>query len=45
MDARKGIGFDANHFFESLTRLSGASDVADELLERRRTRGTGTYPA
>ena len=37
--------FDQNFFFESFTRLSGASDVADELLERRRTCGTGTYPA
>ena len=37
--------FDQNYFFESFTRLSGASDVADELLERRRTRGSGTYAA
>jgi hypothetical protein len=37
--------FDQHHFFESFTRLSGASDVADELLERRRARGSGTYPA
>ena len=37
--------FDQNCFFESFTRLSGASDVADEVLERRRTLGSGTYPA
>jgi hypothetical protein len=42
-DARKGLAFDPNDFFESFTRLSGASDIADELLERRRTRGSGTY--
>jgi hypothetical protein len=44
-DAQRGRGFDSNDFFESFTRLSGASDVADEVLERRRTRGSGTYPA
>jgi hypothetical protein len=37
--------FDRNFFFESFTRLSGASDVADELLERHRMLGSGTYPA
>jgi hypothetical protein len=42
LDARAGISFDANQFFESLARLSGASDVADELLERR---STPTYAA
>ena len=44
-DAQRGQGFDRDHFFESFTRLSGASDVADELLERRRERENGTYPA
>jgi hypothetical protein len=44
-DARAGLSFDPNHFFVSFARLSGASDVADELLERRRTRGSGEYPA
>jgi hypothetical protein len=44
-DARKGLTFDAYDFFESFTRLSGASDVADELLERRRVCGSATYPA
>jgi hypothetical protein len=41
---RKGLTFDGNHFFECFTRLSGASDVADEILERNRSRGTGSYP-
>jgi hypothetical protein len=31
--------FGRNEFFESFTRLSGASDVADELLARRATPG------
>jgi hypothetical protein len=44
-DAGWAAFFDRNCFFESFTRLSGASDVADELLERRRTCGSGTYPA
>lgn len=42
---RRGQGFDQHHFFESFTRLSGASDVADEIPERRRTLGSRTYPA
>jgi hypothetical protein len=44
-DAGWAAFFDQNFFFESFTRLSGASDVADEILERRRALGTGTYPA
>jgi hypothetical protein len=34
--------FGRNEFFESFTRLSGASDVADELLARRESPGTYT---
>lgn len=44
-DAGWAAYFDQNCFFESFTRLSGSSDVADEILERRRTLGSGTYPA
>ena len=35
--------FNALHFFECFARLSGGSDVADEVLERQTTLGSDEY--
>ena len=36
--------FDYDRFTEALVRLSAASDVADELLQRRTNRGVNVVP-